>query len=409
MLLTTPESLALLLSYEDARRLLRGPALRRPRRAARAGREQARRPVQPRPRPAARGWRRRRASSASRRPWRHPARLQRYLSPRPGRGRDRRRASPAPSREVALLLPEGEMPWAGHMAIYAAKDVYRLIQERRVTLVFVNTRAQAELMFGALWRLNEANLPIAPAPRQPRRRAAAQGRGGDGARDACAPWSAPPRSTSASTGATSTSSSRSARPRVPPGCCSGSAAPTTGSTSRAAPPWCPANRFEVLECIAAQDALHEHTLDGGAALPRRLRRAGAARHRRRLRRAVRRRRALRRGPRRGALRRPRRAPTSTPCSASSPPAATRSRPTTATGAWSGARTGSGGCATRSCARQYRMNVGTIVEAPVMRVRLGPRQGAGRGRGVFRLDARPRATPSCSPGGCSRSRASAATR
>ena len=90
-----------------------------------------------------------------------PARLQRYLSPRPERGRDRRRATPAPSREVALLLPEGEMPWAGHMAIYAAKDVYRLIEERRVTLVFVNTRAQAELMFGALWRLNKANLPIA--------------------------------------------------------------------------------------------------------------------------------------------------------------------------------------------------------------------------------------------------------
>ena len=52
------------------------------------------------------------------------------------------------------------MPWAGHMAIYAAKDVYRLIEQRRVTLVFVNTRAQAELMFGALWRLNGANLPI---------------------------------------------------------------------------------------------------------------------------------------------------------------------------------------------------------------------------------------------------------
>ena len=29
----------------------------------------------------------------------------------------------------------------------------------------------------------------------------------------------------------------------------------------------PANRFEVLECIAAQDALAEHTLDGGALFP----------------------------------------------------------------------------------------------------------------------------------------------
>ena len=29
----------------------------------------------------------------------------------------------------------------------------------------------------------------------------------------------------------------------------------------------PANRFEVLECIAAQDALAEHTLDGGQLFP----------------------------------------------------------------------------------------------------------------------------------------------
>ena len=76
----------------------------------------------------------------------------------------------------------------------------------------------------------------------------------------------------------------------------------------------PANRFEVLECIAAQDALAEHTLDGGAPVPRRLRRAGAARHRRRLQRAVRRRRALRRGPRRRRRSPISPAPTSTPCS-----------------------------------------------------------------------------------------------
>ena len=53
------------------------------------------------------------------------------------------------------------MPWAGHMATYAARDVYALIASAQVTLVFVNTRAQAELMFGALWRLNKDDLPIA--------------------------------------------------------------------------------------------------------------------------------------------------------------------------------------------------------------------------------------------------------
>jgi hypothetical protein len=43
-----------------------------------------------------------------------------------------------------------------------------------------------------------------------------------------------------------------------------------------------------------------------------------------------------------------------------------------------------------------MNIGTIVEAPVMRVKLGARAVPGRDRGVFRLDADHRATPSSSP-------------
>ncbi|MFM8616660.1 MAG: helicase-related protein, partial [Alphaproteobacteria bacterium] len=40
-------------------------------------------------------------------------------------------------------------------------EVYQRIEAARVTIVFVNTRAQAELCFAALWRLNEASLPIA--------------------------------------------------------------------------------------------------------------------------------------------------------------------------------------------------------------------------------------------------------
>ena len=54
----------------------------------------------------------------------------------------------------------------------------------------------------------------------------------------CAPWSRPPRSISASTGATSISSSMSARRRAPRGCCSASAAPTTAWTSPRAACWC---------------------------------------------------------------------------------------------------------------------------------------------------------------------------
>ena len=60
-----------------------------------------------------------------------------------------------------LQLPEGRLPWGGHMGLASAPEIYRRIEAARVTIVFVNTRAQAELIFAALWRLNEAALPIA--------------------------------------------------------------------------------------------------------------------------------------------------------------------------------------------------------------------------------------------------------
>jgi ATP-dependent Lhr-like helicase len=47
------------------------------------------------------------------------------------------------------------------MGLASMPEVYRRIEAARVTIVFVNTRAQAELCFSALWRLNEAALPIA--------------------------------------------------------------------------------------------------------------------------------------------------------------------------------------------------------------------------------------------------------
>ena len=53
----------------------------------------------------------------------------------------------------------------------------------------------------------------------------------------------------------------SARRRAPRGCCSASAAPTTGSTSRREAVLVPANRFEVLECRAAIDAVADNAQD----------------------------------------------------------------------------------------------------------------------------------------------------
>ncbi|TFU03507.1 ligase-associated DNA damage response DEXH box helicase [Polymorphobacter arshaanensis] len=62
--------------------------------------------------------------------------------------------------QVQILLPEDRVPWAGHTGRYAAKQVYQLIAAHRLTIVFVNTRAQAEMTFRDLWNENEASLPI---------------------------------------------------------------------------------------------------------------------------------------------------------------------------------------------------------------------------------------------------------
>jgi ATP-dependent Lhr-like helicase len=62
---------------------------------------------------------------------------------------------------MSILQSEAELPWAGHSARYALPEIYAAIRAHRMTLVFVNTRSQAEMLFQALWRYNDDNLPIA--------------------------------------------------------------------------------------------------------------------------------------------------------------------------------------------------------------------------------------------------------
>jgi ATP-dependent helicase Lhr and Lhr-like helicase len=62
---------------------------------------------------------------------------------------------------LTMQLPEGPLAWSGHMAVEAASEVMARIRAANMTIVFVNTRAQAELMFSALWKLNDPTLPIA--------------------------------------------------------------------------------------------------------------------------------------------------------------------------------------------------------------------------------------------------------
>ena len=60
-----------------------------------------------------------------------------------------------------MLDTRERLPWAGHSARHALDEIYRLIKAHRTTLVFVNTRSQAEAIFQALWHLNDDNLAIA--------------------------------------------------------------------------------------------------------------------------------------------------------------------------------------------------------------------------------------------------------
>jgi ATP-dependent Lhr-like helicase len=63
--------------------------------------------------------------------------------------------------EITVMLPQGRLPWSGHVGLDSAPDVLDRIRAAGMTIVFVNTRAQAELMFQALWKLNAETLPIA--------------------------------------------------------------------------------------------------------------------------------------------------------------------------------------------------------------------------------------------------------
>ncbi len=70
----------------------------------------------------------------------------------------------APARthpDITILKSKERIPWAGHMAAYAMREVYEEIRKNKMSIVFVNTRAQAELVFQNLWKINDANMRIA--------------------------------------------------------------------------------------------------------------------------------------------------------------------------------------------------------------------------------------------------------
>ncbi|MFT4912043.1 MAG: ATP-dependent Lhr-like helicase [Brevundimonas sp.] len=71
------------------------------------------------------------------------------------------RGDPGSPPVIDVLVSQGHVPWAGHTGQHAMPEVYQAIAAARLTLVFVNTRWQAEFVFQQLWAINDENLPIA--------------------------------------------------------------------------------------------------------------------------------------------------------------------------------------------------------------------------------------------------------
>jgi ATP-dependent Lhr-like helicase len=70
-------------------------------------------------------------------------------------------ASGGVKADVDILISRERIPWSGHSGRFAVAEVYEAIKAAKMTLVFVNTRSQAELLFQELWNANEDGLPIA--------------------------------------------------------------------------------------------------------------------------------------------------------------------------------------------------------------------------------------------------------
>ena len=63
--------------------------------------------------------------------------------------------------DIDILKTSSYIPWSGHMANYAITEIYTVINTFKSSIIFVNTRAQAEHMFQNLWKINTNNLNIA--------------------------------------------------------------------------------------------------------------------------------------------------------------------------------------------------------------------------------------------------------
>ncbi|MDA0721539.1 MAG: ligase-associated DNA damage response DEXH box helicase [Proteobacteria bacterium] len=158
ILLTTPESLALLISYEDAPRMFAGlqrvivdeiHALAESKRGDQLMLALSRLQT------LAPGLRRVGLSATVEDPPAIARMLARHPDPCPIL-----LADPGPAPDIAMLQTDAPPPWAGGGATYAITAVLEAVKQHKTTLIFHNTRAQAEIFFHNLWLANTDDLPI---------------------------------------------------------------------------------------------------------------------------------------------------------------------------------------------------------------------------------------------------------
>jgi ATP-dependent Lhr-like helicase len=90
----------------------------------------------------------------------NPPELADYLRLREGEKVEIVQGEPGAPPRVTIVDAHERLPWGGHMGQHAVPEVYNIIRQHKTSIVFVNTRAQAELTFDRLWRINEDNLAI---------------------------------------------------------------------------------------------------------------------------------------------------------------------------------------------------------------------------------------------------------
>lgn len=69
-------------------------------------------------------------------------------------------ADPGPAPDIQMLVTDEAPPWSGGGAKYAIPAVLEQVKQHKTTLIFHNTRAQAELYFHNIWLANDDALPI---------------------------------------------------------------------------------------------------------------------------------------------------------------------------------------------------------------------------------------------------------